>query len=395
MQPSIDWLYNLTRFGIKPGLDVIRELLEKLGNPQKKFKSVQIAGTNGKGSVASFMATVLREAGYKVGLYTSPHLIRFNERIKINNDDISDEVLIKYIENIKQTYSQANLQPTFFEFTTALAFQYFADEQVDIAIIETGFGGRLDATSILHPILGVITNIGLDHTKYLGDTKEQIAWDKCGIIKDDMTVVTGEKDDAILDVIKEESKDNKLIVAKEIKTSHFDISLLGKHQQDNAKTAYLALRELNVPEDLILKGLNKTTWPGRLQYIQPNILVDGAHNIAGVQSLVEYIKTLPNKKVLILGIAEDKPIKEFITLLAPLFEHIIVTEGNYKPTKTNIIATEARKYTNNVHECPNIIEAITTAQQLTNDLIVITGSLYLIGDVLQEFEQVRPNEIEQ
>ena len=395
MQPSIDWLYNLTRFGIKPGLDVIRELLDKLENPHHKFKSVQIAGTNGKGSVASFMATALQEAGYKVGLYTSPHLIRFNERIKINSEDIPSEVLIEYIENIKETYSEANLQPTFFEFTTALAFQYFADECVDIAIVETGFGGRLDATSILNPVLGVITNIGLDHTKYLGDTKEQIAWDKCGIIKEGMTVVTGEKDSAILNVIRKECKENRLLIAKETKSPPLEISLLGKHQQDNAKTAYIALRQLNIPEDAIIQGFKKTTWPGRLQYIRPNVLVDGAHNLAGIQSLVEYLGTIPRKKVLVLGIAEDKPIKEFITLLAPLFEHIIITEGNYKPTRTSIIAAEVKKYTENVHECPDIQKAITTAQQLTDDLIVITGSLYLIGDVLQEFQQIRPNEIEQ
>jgi dihydrofolate synthase / folylpolyglutamate synthase len=392
MNSSIDWLYNLTRFGIKPGLDVIRELLEKLKNPQNTFKSVQIAGTNGKGSVAVFMATALQEAGYKVGLYTSPHMITFNERVKINGGNIPDNELINYIEKIKQTYNEAHLQPTFFEFTTALAFQYFADENVDIAIVETGFGGRLDATSILHPILGVITNIGLDHTKYLGDTYEQIAWDKCGIIKECMTVITGER--KVLDVIKEEctKKNATLITSKEM--SPFKLSMLGEHQQENARVAYTALKQLNIPEENILSGLQKTTWPGRLQYVTSNILVDGAHNVAGITALVEYVRKLENREVLILGVAEDKPIAEFVELLVPLFQHIIITEGNYKPAKTSIIEAEVRKYTQNIQECPNIKDALEKAQQLTNNIILVTGSLYLVGNVLEEFQQERCDKIQ-
>ena len=197
-------MYSLERFGMKLGLDVITDLLQHLGNPHLQFKSIHVAGTNGKGSTCSFLASILQEAGYKTALYTSPHLVKFNERIKVNGNDISDQYLASLAKKIKKTAEQHKIELTFFEFTTALAFLYFARQKVDIVVVETGMGGRLDATNVLHPLLSVITNISFDHQKHLGDTLEKIAWEKAGIIKKDGIIVTAERNPAVLEVFREE-----------------------------------------------------------------------------------------------------------------------------------------------------------------------------------------------
>src|SRR3989344_2116826 len=184
-QSTLDYLYNLERFGIKLGLEAINDLLQLLDNPQNKFRSIHIAGTNGKGSVSAYLAAILSQAGYKVGWYTSPHLIRFNERIRVDGKEIEDEELARLTKSIKDKAGKNNLSPTFFEFTTALAFLYFAEQKVDWAVIEAGMGGRLDATNVLKPEVSVITGISFDNQKYLGDTLEKIAGEKAGIIKED------------------------------------------------------------------------------------------------------------------------------------------------------------------------------------------------------------------
>ena len=382
MQATLNYLYNLERFGIKLGLEAIMELLELLGNPQNKFKSVHIAGTNGKGSVSAYLAAILQEAGYRVGWYTSPHLIKFNERIRVDGKEIGDEELVRLTELIKEKV-EGKIQPTFFEFTTALAFLYFAEQKVDFAVVEVGMGGRLDATNVLQPEVSVITNISFDHQKHLGDTLEKIAGEKAGIIKENGKVVVGKRDIGLVKLFKEKCEEKKstlFLAGKE----QIETPLLGRHQQENANTAITAARVLKIDEKIIKQGIAKTRWPGRLEYISKNILMDCAHNVAGMEALREYVWELKNRKVLVLAMAEDKEIDKMVGLIAPLFKEVIITRGNYKPAETGRIAVEVRKYVFNVKEIPKVEEAINSALKSASseELILITGSIYMVGDAL-------------
>ena len=378
MQPVLDYLYGLTRFGIKLGLDEIIKLVGALENPQNKFKSIHIAGTNGKGSTACFIATNLQSAGYKVGLYTSPHLIRFNERIKINNKEISDSELVRLTKKLKVIVEKEKIQTTFFEFTTALAFEYFAEQKVDFAIIETGLGGRLDATNILRPEISVITNISIDHTKHLGKTKLKIASEKAGIIKEKSIVVTAETDKRVIKKFKEicnEKKSEFYVLDHELKAkinrsdfesqlftvsglinTAFEIKQLGECQIKNALLSLLVADLLNIPLGAMKEGLRKSFWKGRLEIIQkdPLVIVDGAHNVEGMKSLVQFIKPIKCKKVLLLGTAEDKEISKMLKLIVPLVEKVVLTQGNFKPASLKLLEKEVKKYNKEVYLCPDI-----------------------------------------
>ena len=315
---ALEYLYGLERFGIKLGLEVITTLLNTLGNPHQQYKSIHIAGTNGKGSTAAFLAQILIEAGYKVGLYTSPHLIQFNERIKINGKDISELDLINLIAVIKEKAEKNNLQLTFFEFTTALAFFYFAQQKIDVAVVETGMGGRLDVTNVIQPEVTIITNISLDHQQYLGETKEEIAAEKSGIIKDKAIVVTVEEDKEVLKIIEKKcmEKNAGLFLSDKawpqeaslerqiftVKGQEYTIHLLGEHQLQNAALAIkaaslLAERGLLISSYNIQEGFKKAYWPGRLEIIcnEPLVLVDCAHNLAGMQELARVIPSLSRR----------------------------------------------------------------------------------------------------
>lgn len=434
MQPTLDYLYNLQRFGIKLGLEEITKLVQALDNPQNQFKSIHVAGTNGKGSTAAFIASILQQAGYKVGLYTSPHLIRFNERIRINGKEITDKELVKYTKKIQEKVEQHKIPATFFEFTTALAYLYFAQNKVDFAVIETGMGGRLDATNVIIPEISVITNISIDHTEHLGKTKLQIAAEKAAIIKEKGLVVTAENDTEIVDLFRDisEKKNARLFVLDDevnykpeksnlidnlyLKEQPFTVSgklngkftikLLGKHQLKNASLALLVIYLLkekgylnNVNSDTLKLGLEKTTWSGRLEIIsqKPLTIVDGAHNVEGMKCLREFIvqlpsfaqlskqKTLPKKKILILGIAKDKEIEKMIHLIVPLADEVILSQGNYKPADLDVLEKEVKKYNKNIKKFTEVEEAIKEAiiSAKEDDIILITGSLYLVGDVLK------------
>ncbi len=413
MEDILKWLYGLTRFGIKPGLETITTLLQRLGNPHLNFKSIHITGTNGKGSVAALIAAVLQNNGYKTGLYTSPHLLRFNERIAIDGTEISDEDLISSVEKIRK--SCGDIEVTFFEFTTALAFLYFAEKKVDIAVVETGMGGRLDATSVLTPLLSIITTVDFDHMKYLGSTKEAIAWEKAGIIKKNIPVVVGFVDSGVLAVLKNAAKSlgssflhvPSLLSAHQISSSFqsqtfetkgwvndsFSLPLLGQHQMENALVAIAALTQLGLPPSSIQKGLSLTHWPGRLEIIseKPLIIVDGAHNEAGMATLAQYLQNIPQRKVLILAAADDKPIDLFAKVLAPLFEIVIVTQGSYKPCPLSVLGEAVRAYSSQVEEYPLVEKAIQRALSFLqkDDCLLVTGSLYMIGDALRIIRSAR------
>jgi dihydrofolate synthase/folylpolyglutamate synthase len=415
IQQQLNYLNSLGRFGINPGLDTISKLLEALDNPHQKFKSIHVAGTNGKGSTSNFIAHALQESGLKTGLYTSPYVYSFNERIKINDSNISDKNLSKLIEKVHTTTETNNLQLTFFEFTTALTFLYFAEQKVDIAVIEVGMGGLLDATNVLKPLIAVITNIGLDHTKYLGTTKQAIAKRKAGIIKEGIPVVTAEKDPDIQKIllstsnrkhVKLYSLDKHVTITSQaqslsgqtFKTSQphnstFSIPLLGQHQIINACTALLTLHLLkkqgfNVSLLNIQRGFKQATWPGRLDIIskKPLIIADGAHNNDGVIALHNFLinSNLPKPRVLVFGAKQDKDISALIKKIVPLFDHVIITQGNYEPMPTNQIIKQIKQKNLNIHEVPNIKEALALGQKFLkpNHLMLITGSLYLVSDAL-------------
>ena len=367
MDEILQYLYGLERFGIKLGLEVIEQLLNTLDNPHYQFKSIHVVGTCGKGSTAAFLAKILQEAGYNVGLYTSPHLVRFNERIQINRREISDQELIALTQEIKQELDI--LQPTFFEFTTALAFLYFARKKVDIAIIEAGMGAKLDATNVITPELTILTNVDFDHMAYLGTTLSQIAEDKAAAIKPNVPVVSMEKNKVMVDYFEKvchernttlhHIKDHNLhplnssLQGQEFRFDQqlFATTMIGRHQLDNASTAILAAiilqnRWLITPE-AIRRGIAATSWSGRLDILsrQPFIIIDGAHNVVEMTAIADFITTIPHRKALLLAIAKDKDIPALVRLIVPLFQQVIISQGNFKPAPTALIAREAKKYT--------------------------------------------------
>lgn len=395
---GLTYLYSLERFGIKLGLEVTQKLLQCLGNPHLQFKSIHVVGTSGKGSTCAYLNSILQEAGYKVGMYTSPHLVRFNERVQIDTQQIIDSELKSLVQEIKT--AAVGLEPTFFEFTTCLAFLYFARKNVDIAIIEAGMGARLDATNVIQPEVTVITKIALDHMKYLGNTVQEIAQEKAAAIKKNSPVVTMEKNSELLHYFAERCKEKNcafsMITPYTIMFStlqgqefvynneNYTLKMRGKHQIENACLALLAVEKLqtkgwNISANSCKKGLAQVSWPGRLDQIAPNMMVDGAHNIEEVETILPVIQELP-RDVLLLGIAQDKQIKEMVELLVPLFKKVVVTQGNYKPAPTSVIAKEVRKYVKDVEEIPDVKEALAKIKGRT---IFVTGSLYLVGDVMK------------
>lgn len=393
----------------------MEKLVQALDHPQDQFKSVHVTGTNGKGSTCAFLASILEQAGYKVGLNTSPHLVRFNERIKINGKNITNIKLIELTKLIKEKVEKDNISTTFFEFTTALAFLYFAQEKVDYAVVEVGMGGRLDATNVILPEISIITSIDLDHTGNLGETKELIAREKAGIIKEGRPVITAETDPKIIALFGEICKDRKtslLILDEVLKIERiksdlngqtfringlikdtFKIRLLGEYQLRNASLAILAAYQLGIPLDKIKLGLKKAVWPGRLEILrkEPLVIVDGSHNPQGFNTLKEFLSgpDLKGKKIiLVLGVAKDKKREEMLPLIVPLAKQVIITEGNFKPTPAEVLAEEVARYT--INETPikiikNSWEAVQEALKIADkeDLVLVAGSLYLAGDVLK------------
>lgn len=417
----LEKLFSLHRFGIKPGLERILAILEKNGNPETKFKSVHISGTNGKGSVSAMLASILLEAGYKVGLYTSPHLVKFNERIQINGKMISDDDLVRLAS--KYLPESETVDATFFEITTAIAFEYFAENDVDVAIIETGMGGRYDATNVLMPILSVITAISKDHSEYLGDSIEQIAEEKAGIIKKKVQVVAFDNGDIINSVIKKKAKkesaplvfssDNPLpkIVkythtfnrvvevefAGETFTTHF--KLAGKHQIENLRLVVGAAEKLrkvftiNAPD--VESGIeyvkDNLFFRGRSEVInkKPLTVLDGAHNIASISSLKETIlnsKYKSNKFNILFAAMQDKDIREMIEELEPIADSFIfTTPKTERAAKRDLFEKIAKERKLKYTYYEDVVDAYIYANKLRQPLI-ITGSFYLAGEVLNYLE---------
>lgn len=411
--PELEYMYRLQRFGVKPGLDVMERLMEALGHPEKKFRSVHIAGTNGKGSTAAFLSSVLRTAGYKVGLYTSPHLVRFNERIRLNGMDIADEELVWLVQQVREATEREGIEATFFEFTTALAFLYFAQHEVAMAVVEVGMGGRLDATNVITPLVSVITTIGLDHTEVLGDTLKKIAAEKAGIIKPGVPVVIGEKKPDVVAYLRAAAQAQSspaVIVRKEMQVrdidaslfrqkftvegsiqGQFEIHLLGRHQIDNALTALAAIAQLrhqrmDIPDEAMQTGMVAARWDGRMQVVshQPLVIVDGAHNEDGVEALCDFIKDFPRHSVLVVAQKRGKHLSFLHDKVVPLFDHVIVTEGTYQPMKAEVLARELARIHPRVEAFSNVREAVDRALALLppDGFLLVSGSLYMVGGAL-------------
>ena len=329
-QETLDWMFSQLpmyqrqgKTAFKKDLTNISAFCGVLNNPQNKFASIHVGGTNGKGSTSHIISSILQEAGYKVGLYTSPHLKNFTERIRINGEEVSRNFVVDFVANNK--YFLENQQLSFFEMTVGMAFAYFAEQNVDIAIIEVGLGGRLDSTNIIHPEVAVITNIGYDHMQFLGDTLPEIAFEKAGIIKQNTPIIIGEKQDAVVDVfIKKATQMNADIYFASDKKYDYKSDLLGSYQEKNMSTAIHAVNVLKgyvISESHIIHGLKNvvqnTNFKGRWQILQhkPLVVCDTAHNREGVSYVMNQLASLSfNKLHMVLGVVNDKKLDDILSL---------------------------------------------------------------------------------
>jgi dihydrofolate synthase/folylpolyglutamate synthase len=404
-------MYGLRRFGIKLGLSTIKKILSGLGNPQNTYASIHVAGTNGKGSVASSLATILNQAGYKAGLYTSPHLVNFNERIQINNRPISNAAVLASYKTIKKVH-HGDREPTFFEFATIMAFLEFARHRVDWAIIETGMGGRLDATNIIRPRISIITNISLEHRDYLGDTLKQISGEKAGIIKTGTPVITGIRQSRALAVIQKKAAEKSaplFCLGKDFKVrrsvsgtfSYFGINsnwqglqngLTGSHQVDNAALVLAACEIMNqnagnLSLDDIKAGLAKNRWPGRLEIVstEPHIILDGAHNFIAARNLASFLAAhfADRNLTMVIGILDDKPYKAMLKcLLAPANRVILTRAKINRALEPEELEVFAKKMISKVIIKADVAQALNFAVDTAapEDVICVAGSLYVVGE---------------
>jgi dihydrofolate synthase/folylpolyglutamate synthase len=372
----------LQHFGTHLGLANTTRLLNKLGNPHKNLKVIHVAGTNGKGSVCAMISSILQKAGYKVGMYTSPHLKDLNERFQVNGNKISNKDIARLATIVKKHRKDQ----TFFETVTAMAFQYFKEQKVDFLILEVGLGGRLDSTNVIKPLVSVITNVGIDHIEYLGKHIANIAYEKAGIIKKNIPTITAAEGKAlkvIENVAKE--KNSRLFLVKEPKKK-FKLSLSGAFQQINAAVAVETIAvlklhyNLDITGDHIDSGLKTAYWPGRLEYIEDNILVDCAHNLACVEVLIKELRKIKRKIILVIGFSKDKDKEGMLKLVEPLVSKIILTKAKV-PRATE--PKELGKYLKKPYKIINDPKkALAYAKSIAKkDLILVAGSIYIVGEI--------------
>jgi dihydrofolate synthase/folylpolyglutamate synthase len=431
-QQALDYIYSFVDYEKEPrprdaiyyDLRRMDELLARLGNPHLKTKSVHIAGTKGKGSVAAMIASALAASGYVTGLYTSPHLITFNERIRVNDKLIADDEVVALVDRLKPEVTVVNEKAAYgllttFEIMTALSFAYFAQKAVDFQVIEVGLGGRLDATNVITPEVAVITSISYDHTEVLGHTLREIATEKAGIIKPKGIVVTSPQADEAIRVIEQTARDSqaKLIkvgtdvtwqrlgfdatrqslrVKGRLGSYELTIPLLGAYQLENAATAVAVLEVLvdkgyRVPRDSLTRGLARVNWPGRLQVLNrhPLVVADGAHNpySAGKlrEALQQYFKF--DRAILIIGTSADKDIAGIVAELVPLFDRVVVTRSIHpRAMAAAPLVAEFSRHGIKAEAEDDISTALRLALSLAgeNDLICVTGSLFVVAGAIEQ-----------
>jgi len=416
---SVSWLFGLQKYGIKFGLSKTINLLQAFGNPHHHQHYIHIAGTNGKGSVGALLESVLMQAGLKVGFYTSPHLVSFTERFRINREAVSKDTAASLIREVKGVISQKE-PPTFFEFTTAMTLLYFFREGVDIAIIEAGMGGRLDATNVIDPMVSIITSIGLDHQFFLGDTISAIAQEKGGIIKKGVDLVTAvnqppvvtmfeslcKKQDAPFWRVGKHARYRRLpsgllgYYGLHKRFKNLELGLKGRFQYKNAAVALLALEILKkkgipISDEAIQRGLANPLWPGRVEEVSshPTIILDGAHNPSAMRSLAQTIghDFHFERLILVLGIMEDKDIKHILAEIVQLAQKVIYTRPvYYRAANPQHIMDVAKEFKKDGEVHVPLSTAIERAREVadTKDLIVITGSLFTVGEAKSYFDPV-------
>ena len=406
-------LYQLKRIGIKLGLERIRKLLDRLGNPQDEYKVIHVGGTNGKGSVCRIISSILLEGGYSVGLYTSPHLVHLRERFVINGEEVKDDELLDVLKVVLDHARRLDEKPTFFEISTATAFELFRRKEVEFAVVEVGMGGRYDATNVVSPLVSVITNVTKDHPEYLGDSIEDIAMEKAGIIKEGVPVVTSSTGKA-LDVIRREARRKKaeiilgngrwrrvssglngqsFVVHGILRDYDLETPLLGRFQGENIALSVLAVEKLQMmgvflPDGSIERGVKNVNNPGRMELIPgtPRILLDGAHNVGAVRALIESLEDFSYKDLIfILGILRDKDVEGIIKEISPLARYIIATRPrNERACEPEEIVNIVKKLGLDCEVCSteNVKQAILKAKEISkpDDLICVTGSLYTVGE---------------
>jgi len=413
---TVAYLYSLQQYGMKFGIDNIRALLSALGNPQDTFRSVHVAGTNGKGSVSSMTESMLRTAGVTTGLFTSPHLVSFTERIRVNGREIPEADVVSLAEEVRKTAGEIpDLNPTFFEVTTAIAFLYFRKMKVEWAVVEVGMGGRLDATNILMPELSIITGVDIDHSEFLGNTLREIAGEKAGIIKEGRPVISAAQHDEVMGVLQQKAAEcgsslavygkafRAEITAEDLTGITIDyhgetdypglaVQLAGRHQAMNTAVAVRAIEEITraypaLQCDVRL-GLRNVHWPGRLEFVkeQPPVLIDGAHNPQAASVLAAYLKKaleVYSRIILVMGIMADKDREGIMRPLLSLASEIIFTAPAYgRAASPEMLAAQARSLGYFPKTAPSVSDALARAEELyaQGDLIVVTGSFYTIGE---------------
>lgn len=412
-EKKIDYPYSKAVFGLKR----INLLLEKLGSPHKDLKVIHITGSKGKGSTACFCASILKEAGFKTGLYTSPHLDNFRERIRIDGELIPEQDLIDLTETMKPHIEEI-ARPSFFEIYTALAFLYFGRKKVDLAVVEVGLGGRLDATNVVTPMACVLTPISFEHTEKLGNTLTSIAAEKSGIIKEKCVVISSPQEKEALDVIRRASSEKKAplyVVGENIfyrqkaarqtaqifdvkgifdEYKSLNIRLLGDHQLANAAAAVAAIETLRffgikVPKEAVKKGLSGARWPGRIEVAAKNplVILDGAQNAASAKALSETIKKYfsHQKLILIIGISKDKDAGSMIRILEAIADEIIITRANLPRAADPLLLSSFFSPSRHIEIIPSVKEAIQKAREKADkeDLILVCGSLFVVAEARQ------------
>lgn len=423
-EEAMNFIQNTNKFGSVLGLDNIRELLERLGNPQDQFRVVHIAGTNGKGSTLAFLAGIFRESGYRAGRYVSPASFSYEERFRINEENISKKDLCFYMEKIKNVAEEmvkdGLSHPTMFEIETALSFLYFLDKKVDVVLLETGMGGRLDATNVVKkPIATVIASIGMDHMQFLGDTLEKIASEKAGIIKEGCPVISYDNTKEVNEVIKNKAKQMHAkvtfvnsagirVLQESLNGESFsyrssdgrwyekiEIPLLGRHQINNAA---LALETLNVIKNYYCisdfqteDGMRKTIWRGRIEILErePMVICDGAHNPDGAKSLLSFLQNnFTNQRLIyIMGVLSDKDYEQMVQILAPAADKIYtVAPDNPRALSSRELCNCISKYHQNVEERQRLAECLSEVRQKAekDDVIIICGTLSFQNELINQ-----------
>jgi len=417
---AVEWLFSIRRLGAERTLEPAYRLLKPLGDPYKSFKSIHVTGTNGKGSTSAMIASILRAAGYKVGLFTSPHLMEFTERIVVDGEQIPRADVVRLLKRIRPIVEELHrgpepIRPLFFDIVTAMAFKYFEEVRVDFAVLEAGMGGRLDATNVVQPLVSVITNVSLEHTEVLGSTVLEIAREKGGIIKPGGVLVTATQDDEVYALFREtceklgsrifrvgenitfrkgrSSLEGQNLTIKGLRGS-YDLftPLLGDHQLLNASAAVGAVEALSfsgvdIPAEAITRGLREVRWPGRLEVMQsrPLVVLDSAKDAEAMRALKEAVKEFSHRRlIVVVSISSDKNIPLMIGYLTEVADRFIVTTHSVmgRAARPSIIVDEVTRHGKPCDVVTGVDEAVDRAISLAgeDDMVLVTGSVFLVGE---------------